>query len=49
MGQWECARFVADRKIPLGRIFAHRLTPDQTAEAYRLFDPQTTGEGVFVS
>jgi threonine dehydrogenase-like Zn-dependent dehydrogenase len=49
MGQWECARFVADRKIPLGHIFTHRFTLDQAAEAYRLFDTQTTGKGVFVS
>ena len=49
MGQWECARFVADRKIPLGRIFTHRFTLDQAAEAYRLFDTQTTGKGVFVN
>src|SRR5499433_3154313 len=48
MGQWECARFVADRKIPLGRIFTHRFTLDQADEAYRLFDTQTTGKGVFL-
>ena len=48
MGQWECARFVADRKIPLGHIFTHRFTLDQADEAYRLFDTQTTGKGVFV-
>ena len=47
MGQWECARFVADRKIPLGRIFTHRFTLDQADEAYQLFDTQTTGKGVF--
>ncbi len=47
-GQWECARFVADRKIPLGRIFTHRFKLDQAEEAYRLFDTQTTGKGVFL-
>ena len=48
VGQWECARFVADRKIPLTRLLTHRFTLDHAAEAYRLFDTQTTGKGVFV-
>jgi threonine dehydrogenase-like Zn-dependent dehydrogenase len=48
MGQWECARFVADRKIALGRLLTHRFTLDEAADAYRLFDTQTTGKGVFV-
>jgi len=47
-GQWECARFVADRKIPLEKIFTHRFNLDQAEEAYRLFDTQTTGKGVFL-
>lgn len=48
VGQWECARFVADRKIPLARLLTHRFALAQGAEAYRLFDTQTTGKGVFV-
>jgi threonine dehydrogenase-like Zn-dependent dehydrogenase len=48
MGQWECARFVADRKIPLARLLTHRFALEQADEAYRLFDKQTTGKGVFV-
>src|SRR5262249_7102458 len=48
MGQWECARFVADRKIPLARIFPHRFKLDEADAAYRLFDRQTTGKGVFL-
>jgi threonine dehydrogenase-like Zn-dependent dehydrogenase len=47
-GQEECARFVADRKIPLGRLLTHRWRLPQAEEAYRLFDTQTTGKGVFV-
>jgi threonine dehydrogenase-like Zn-dependent dehydrogenase len=47
-GQEECARFVADRKIPLGKLLTHRFQLDQADEAYRLFDTQTTGKGVFV-
>jgi len=48
VGQDECARFVAERKIPLGKLITHRFKLDQAAEAYRLFDTQTTGKGVFV-
>jgi threonine dehydrogenase-like Zn-dependent dehydrogenase len=46
--QEECARFIVDRKIPLKRLLTHRFTLDQAAEAYRLFDSQTTGKGVFL-
>ena len=49
MGQWECARFVADRKIPLGRIFTDHFRLDQGVDAYKRFDTQTTGKGVFTS
>jgi threonine dehydrogenase-like Zn-dependent dehydrogenase len=48
VGQWECARFVAERKVPLGGLITHRFRLDQAEEAYRLFDTQTTGKGVFV-
>jgi threonine dehydrogenase-like Zn-dependent dehydrogenase len=46
-GQEECARFVAERKVPLGRLLTHRWRLDQAEEAYQLFDSQTTGKGVF--
>lgn len=46
--QAECARFVAERQISLEKIFTHRYTLDQADEAYRLFDTQTTGKGVFL-
>jgi threonine dehydrogenase-like Zn-dependent dehydrogenase len=47
-GQDACARFVADRKVPLARLLTHRWRLEQAEEAYRLFDTQTTGKGVFV-
>jgi threonine dehydrogenase-like Zn-dependent dehydrogenase len=47
-GQAECARFIADRRIPLKRLLTHRFKLDEAAEAYRLFDTQTTGKGVFL-
>jgi threonine dehydrogenase-like Zn-dependent dehydrogenase len=48
MGMLECAEFVARQKIALERIFSHRWKLDQADEAYRSFDTQTTGKGVFL-
>lgn len=48
IGQAECARFVADRKIDVDRLFTDRWQLVQAEEAYRLFDKQTTGKGVFL-
>ena len=47
-GQAECARFIADRKLPLGRLLTHRFHLPEADAAYKLFDTQTTGKGVFV-
>jgi len=46
MGMGECARYVADNKIPLERIFTDRWKLDQAQEAYQLFDRQSSGKGV---
>jgi threonine dehydrogenase-like Zn-dependent dehydrogenase len=46
MGMGECARFVADNRIPLERIFTHRWKLEQAPEAYRVFDAQSSGKGV---
>ena len=48
MGQAECAQFIADRKIDVEKLFTHRWQLDQADEAYKLFDTQTTGKGVFL-
>jgi threonine dehydrogenase-like Zn-dependent dehydrogenase len=48
MGMLECARFIAQKKIPLEKIFTHRWNLEQAGEAYTLFDTQTTGKGVFL-
>lgn len=45
-GQADCAEFVADRKIDVGRLFTHRWSLDQADEAYKLFDKQSDGKGV---
>ena len=48
VGQEECARFIADRRVGLGRLLTHRFRLEQAEDAYRLFDTQTTGKGVFM-
>ena len=48
VGQAECARFIADRGVDVDRLFTQRWSLDQADEAYRLFDTQTTGKGVFL-
>ena len=48
MGQAECAQFIVDRKIDVENLFTHRWQLDQADEAYKLFDTQTTGKGVFL-
>ena len=47
--QADCARFIADRKIELDKIFTHQWDIGQAEEAYTLFDQAKTGKGVFVS
>ena len=47
-GQAECAQFIADNDINVDELFTDRYTLDQAADAYRLFDSQTTGKGVFL-
>jgi len=48
VGMAECARFVIDRKIPLQKLLTHRFKLDEAEAAYKLFDTQTTGKGVFL-
>ena len=48
MGMQECADFIAKQKIPLERIFSHRWRLEQADEAYRIFDQQACGKGVFL-
>jgi 2-desacetyl-2-hydroxyethyl bacteriochlorophyllide A dehydrogenase len=47
-GQEECARFIVRRQVSLRPLLTHRFQLSQAAEAYRLFDTQTTGKGVFL-
>jgi 2-desacetyl-2-hydroxyethyl bacteriochlorophyllide A dehydrogenase len=47
-GQAECAELVADRKVDVEKLFTHRWKLEQAAEAYELFDTQTTGKAVIL-
>ena len=46
-GQADCARFIVERRIDIDSLFTHKWRLDQAEEAYRLFDEQKTGKGVF--
>ena len=49
VGQAECARFIADRGIAVDRLFSNRYHAlDEAVAAYKLYDTQTTGKGVFL-
>lgn len=48
IGQAECARFIADRRIAAERVFTDRYRLDEAEEAYRRFDKGDTGKGVFI-
>jgi len=48
VGQKACNDFIADRKIDVDGLFTHRWTLDQGEEAYRVFDQQNAGKGVFL-
>ena len=46
--QAECAQFCIERKVDVDRLFTHRWALDQAEEAYKLFDKQADGKGVFL-
>jgi threonine dehydrogenase-like Zn-dependent dehydrogenase len=46
--QAECAQFCVDRKVDVDRLFTHRWALNQADEAYKLFDKQSDGKGVFL-
>jgi threonine dehydrogenase-like Zn-dependent dehydrogenase len=46
--QAECAQFCVDRKVDVDKLFTHKWTLDQADEAYKLFDKQADGKGVFL-
>ncbi|MDF1790761.1 MAG: zinc-binding dehydrogenase [Thalassobaculaceae bacterium] len=48
VGQGECATFIADRGVDVDQLFTNRWSLSQAAEAYELFDNQTSGKGVIL-
>lgn len=48
IGQGECAAFCAEHQVPVDDLFTHRYQQEEADAAYKLFDQQTTGKGVFL-
>lgn len=49
LGQAECARFVSERGIQVDHLFSDRYSSlDDADEAYKKFDTQVSGKGVFL-
>ena len=48
VGLAECARFIADRKVPLREIITHEFAWRDADEAYRTFDQGKTGKCVLL-
>jgi threonine dehydrogenase-like Zn-dependent dehydrogenase len=46
--QAECARFSVERSVDVDKLFTHRWSIDQADDAYKLFDKQVDGKGVFL-
>ena len=47
--QADCVRFIADHGIEVDKLFTDRWTLDRAEEAYKAFDKQAAGKGVFVN
>ena len=47
--QVDCVRFIADHGLEVDKLFTDRWTLDQADEAYKAFDKQAAGKGVFVT
>jgi threonine dehydrogenase-like Zn-dependent dehydrogenase len=48
VGQRECADFIIERGLDLDRLFTDRWKLKDAQEAYRQFDKQNSGKGVFI-
>jgi threonine dehydrogenase-like Zn-dependent dehydrogenase len=47
-GQDECARFIAEHKVPVEQLITHRFELADAAAAYQQFDKQTMGKGMIL-
>jgi D-arabinose 1-dehydrogenase-like Zn-dependent alcohol dehydrogenase len=48
VGQKECADFIVERGLDIDRLFTDQWTLEQAEVAYRHFDMQNSGKGVFL-
>ena len=48
IGQADCARFIAQHKLPLAKLITHRFKLDEAERAYQMFDQQTMGKGMIL-
>ena len=47
-GMKDCAQFIASRGIDIDKLFTDRWSLDRAETAYRAFDAQSGGKGVFL-
>ena len=47
--QSDCVRFIADHGVAVDNLFTDQWRLDQAEEAYRSFDKQAAGKGVFIN
>lgn len=45
----DCIKFIADHGLDVDKLFTDRWTLDQADVAYKAFDKQAAGKGVFVN
>jgi len=45
----DCIRYIADHGLEVDKLFTDRWTFDQAEEAYKSFDKQAGGKGVFIN
>ena len=48
VGQAECAQFIVDHELALESLLTDRFSLPDAVDAYKRFDTQTTGKGVFL-
>ncbi len=48
VGQAECAQFIVDHGLDVDSLLTHRFSLEGAESAYKLFDTQSTGKGVFL-
>lgn len=47
-GQSDCAKFVAEKQLPIEELFTNKFTLEEAEKAYNLFDTKATGKMVLL-